>query len=443
MSDIHSKAPCLPEAQKLYHKGNGQSNIKEFLKNFVTLMKAYHGDDGNIFLKKKYPVEWVQDWEDPAVVPKSELLQAAMLEDRKWHRAEHRRGKKVRAQMGASALLSFTKSAEDHIKRFHKSELEKLSQEDDPIGILNLAESTHTFIGKQSGYEDKDEVRSEIQNFTMDSGEQLEENFDRFSELMKKADAVEIIEEYDGKRQCHQQLKAIVSYKEGSAVNNLVINELSIVNTKDFPNNLATLQGKLLELDGTVTRMAQKPKTSKFIVNATKVGKKRTQESVSLEDGTRLERDQDGQLVVFQAGKKPNYISNKGGWNKGDKASRPDAAKRKDKRDRNPHSRRYAEKQASLTGRSVEEILKDTKCDKCGGSYHIAADCKKPIVGNSNKENKAPTSVKTGGNKNKSYMSEATGSKTDPLDSDVPIYEDETEDDEASINPRRLKGFFD
>ena len=62
----------------------------------------------------------------------------------------------------------------------------------------------------------------------MSKDETLEENFEIFNELIKKCEMVEIISEMDGKRQCHQQLKAIAEYKPGSAVNTQVINTIAI-----------------------------------------------------------------------------------------------------------------------------------------------------------------------------------------------------------------------
>ena len=85
------------------------------------------------------------------------------------------------------------------------------------------------------------------------------------------------------------------------------------------------MQKSLLDIDGTISRIAQKPKSNKFVVNTTRVGKKRTEESVvSLQDGTKLEKDSEGRLVVFQAGKKPKVILNNGGLrNQRDNLSRP------------------------------------------------------------------------------------------------------------------------
>ena len=93
----------------------------------------------------------------------------------------------------------------------------------------------------------------------------------------------------------------------------------------NFPDVLSAMQKSLLDIDGTISRIAQKPKSNKFVVNTTRVGKKRTEESVvSLQDGTKLEKDSEGRLVVFQAGKKPKVILNNGGLrNQRDNLSRP------------------------------------------------------------------------------------------------------------------------
>ena len=115
-----------------------------------------------------------------------------------------------------------------------------------------------------------------------------------------------------------------------------------------------------------------------------------------------------------------------------------------------PHSRKFAKRKAAeqgVEGTDAEnDILRNTKCKNCGGSWHIALDCKGKKK-DTDKENvdPHPTGKKTpgSGKKNKSYMTQRIGSKMDPCASDeeLPQYEDTDED--KSVNPQRLRGFFD
>jgi hypothetical protein len=202
--------------------------------------------------------------------------------------------------------------------------------------------------------------------------------------------------------------------------------------------------------------LVQKPKTNKFVVNSTRTGDRKrridaTEESTSsLHDGTRLERDASGRLVVFQTGKKPFVIS-QGKWKNGrNMRSRPDLAQGQRRPERNPHSRKFAKRKAAeqgLEGTDAEnDILRETKCKNCGGTWHIAADCKGKRKDDKENVNPNPAGKKTpgSGKKNKNYMSQRIGSKSDPCESDnEELPQDEDEDEDRDINPRRLRGFFD
>ena len=445
---------ALPDHKKLYWKG-GKSNIKDFPTDFIILQKSMLGAAANCLVSEKYPDEWIKDYTSPDESAEDDNDREDRRDAKKEHKAEYRRGLNAKAQMTASLVMSFDKTGEDHIKKYHRQEFEELVLRDSPVSLLKLAKSTHTFINKTSGYEDKDEVRGKMQNFGMDIGaETVEENFDRLNELVKKLDTVGIAEEYDGKRTCHIQLKAIVGYRPKSTVNDGVINILAKVNTTDFPTSLPFLQKNILELDGTESRLTQKPRSNKFVVNLTRQGDRKrhrieTEESTSsLQDGTRLERDSEGRLVVFQIGKKP-FIISKGGWkNQRNMGPRPGPAQGR-KPERNPHSREYARRKAAeqgLEGTDAEDgILKNTKCKNCGGSWHIASDCKGKKKGG-DKENVQPNvagkRTPGSGKKNKSYMSQRIGSKMDPCandDEDLP----QEEENEDEYDPRRLRGFFD
>ena len=228
------------------------------------------------------------------------------------------------------------------------------------------------------------------------------------------------------------------------------------VNTAEFPNDLPALQKGVLELDGTENRLSQKPKSNKFVVNLSRTGNRKrridTEEATSsLQDGTRLEHDSEGRLVVFQIGKKP-FIVSKADWkNKRNMGQRPRPAQGR-KPERNSHSRKYAKRKAAeqgVEGTDAEnDILRNTKCKNCGGSWHIALDCKgKKKDTDKENVNPNPTGKKTpgSGKKNKSYMSQRIGSKMDPCASDEELPQDEEEetDENTSINPKRLRGFFD
>ena len=456
MSTKYGSTYALPEHKKLYWKA-GRSNIKDFPTDFMILQKSILGAAANCLVSEKYPVEWIKDYSSPDEEAKDDNEREDRRDARKEHKAEYRRGLNAKAQMTASLVLSLDKTGEDHIKKYHRKEFEDLVLRDSPISLLKLAKSTHTFINKTSGYEDKDEVRGEMQNFGMDIGaETLEENFDRLNELIKKLDTVGIEGEYDEKRRCHIQLKAIVGYKPKSAVNDAVINCLAKVNTEEFPNSLPQLQRVVLELDGTESRLIHKPKSNKFVVNSTRTGHRKrrieTEEfTSSLQDGTRLERDTEGRLVVFQTGKRPFVIS-KGGWkNKRNMGSRPGLARDNGRKpERNPHSRKFAKRKVAeqgLEGTDAEdEVLRNTKCKRCGGSWHIAADCKgkQQVVDKENvNPNHAVKKTPGSGKKNKNYVTKRIGDKTDPCTSDDELPQEEEDDEDKSIDPRRLRGFFD
>jgi hypothetical protein len=236
-----------------------------------------------------------------------------------------------------------------------------------------------------------------------------------------------------------------------------VILSLSRINTESFPSHLATVQKEILELDGTENRLTTKPKTNKFVVNSIRNGGRKRdfhkiEESTSaLNDGTRLERDAKGQLVVFQTGKKPFVIS-KGNWKKQRNMGHGPRPALGERPERNPHSRKFAKRKAAeqgLEGTDAEnEILKNTKCNNCGGSWHISADCKGKKKDKGNKENANPntsgrSTPGSGTKKYKNYMSKRVGSNTDPCDEEENLPLEEDEDEDRDINPRRLRGFFD
>jgi len=437
----------LPESEKLYWKGVGKTNITTWETDFIIAQKAKHGNDADIFITLEYPRNSVEPWESPTNKPTEEPELGEYNRIRKDYKEEYRRAQRVLAQQAAEiGKLALTKSSIDHIEKFHKKDYRDHIMGNRPIELYKLALQTHTFIGKESGYDDQDEVRTEFCNFTMTEEElngKLEVNFNRLVDLVRKCEAVGILKEIDGKRQCHQQLKAVVAYKPKSAVNDQVVNTLARVNSPSFPKVLPALQKRLLELDDAVERLTyrEKPKSNKFVVNKTKVGGGKTsltEESVSLSDGTRLERDQEGRLVVLQAGK-PKYLIPRGGGKRRGMDPRPGSAKRQ-KGTRNPHSKKYAQRKAAETGQSEDEVLRETICDKCGGSYHIAADCRKKQV---DKENRPPPSAPRGARKNnKSYMTERVIPE-EAFESSVSELEIEDEDEDRTVNPRRLKGFFD
>ena len=455
MSESKSKSSYFfPEEEKLYYKGVGKTNITDWETNFIIRQKAKHGTDADIFITLEYPENAKKPWESPAANEKPDSKDAAAVAlyqtMKKEYIAEYKRAQNVLAQQAAETKLSMSKSSIDHMDKFHKKEFRDFILTNDPIAIYKLAKQTHTFIGKDSGYDDQDEVRTEFCNFSMTEDElngKLEVNFNRMVDLVRKCETVGILKEIDGKRQCHQQLKAVVAYKPKSAINDRVVNTLARVNSPSFPKVLPDLQKKLLELDDAVERLTfrEKPRSNKFVVNKTRVGDGKrtvtTEESVALSDGTRLERDQEGRLVVLQAGK-PKYILPRGGGKKRVMDPRPGPAKRP-RGNRNPNSRKYAQRKAAETGQSEDEVLRETICDNCGGSYHIAADCRKNK--SSNKENRAPPSAARPAHKNKSYMTERVIPEEifEASADELEIEEEDEEDDDRTINPRRLKGFFD
>ena len=148
---------ALPDHKKLYWKG-GRSNIKDFPTDFMILQKSMLGAAANCLISEKYPDEWIKDYESPVEEAIDDNAREDRRENRKEHKAEFRRGLNAKAQMTASLVMSFDKSGEDHIKKYHRKEFEEMVLRDSPISLLKLAKSTHTFINKTSGYEDKHSV---------------------------------------------------------------------------------------------------------------------------------------------------------------------------------------------------------------------------------------------------------------------------------------------
>ena len=251
----------MPEDEKLYYKGLGKTNIVDWETNFIIYQKAKHGKYADIFISGEYPKNSIQPWESPEDSRDLEGEDLRRYEfKRKDYIDKYDKGQNVLAQQAAEVKLSMTKSSIDHIEKFNKKEFRDFILNNQPIELYKLASKTHTFIGKESGYDDQQEFRAEFCTFTMNEEElnnKLEVNFNRMIDLIRKCETVDILKELDGKRQCHQQLMAIVDYKPKSAVNDLVVNTLARVNSPNFPRVLPELQRRLLELDDAVTRLSQ------------------------------------------------------------------------------------------------------------------------------------------------------------------------------------------
>jgi hypothetical protein len=446
-------AMALPESQKLINRGYGRTNIIQFKKNFITHAKSIWGDDANILITGDYPDEWIVPWLMPETLPTGAFALDILKSERLEAIKEMKRGKKVMSQIGAALRMSITKSSEDHIKKYHKGDFERFCDEDRPIELFRLIETTHTFVGKTSGYDDKDEVRTEFVTFRWNKSETLPELFERMNDLCVKVDSVGLTDEVDGKRRCHQLLKSISEYKPKEAVNDRVIQYMAVVNKDEFPVDLASLQDELLDLDGALDRLKEKPVSNKYMVNLTQLRegndnkrqRKEPIESVSLGDGTRLERDAEGHLVVCYADKRINVNPKyKGNRPKGDR-NRPILRDRRFRNQvRNPKTEQFvARKLDEAKEKGVEltrdQVLNDLVCHRCNGKGHIKADCRKEVGDDRQGHNKENQTPNKNAKKNKAY-----NTIVKKCDSDVPIYSgEETNNDDDDDEPRRsYRGFF-
>ena len=419
MSDNTSRSSSswhvMPENQKLFWK-EGQSNLIEWRdESLPQYARLQFPDDivNNVIIKRKVPAEWVTEWVEPNPFPTTKFGIALELKKRDDHNKKMEMWENNKGKLTSFITLSQLESSKLRLDKYHEKLVKDHILACKAAEILNLIDSTHTFSGAVSSFDDKEIVEGEWNGFKRHDKEPIETYSNRYHKKLTKCTQVGL-KINNRKKVVYRYLNGLRNYTESDLVRHKVLSYLALVDKKGFPRDLAALIEELQALDQSENQLQPNltATTNKFAINNTVADKKKpksnkrklteetpsddTPNKVSLSstafdfpDGSKGLKWNDGRYQVFTIdGKSKKFSKDNSQYSGLFKPSH--LVKNKDKkkkvgRGENPATVKWAREYKKTHPKlSWSKVYQKARCDNCGeGAGHVTSDCRNDSLSDS------------------------------------------------------------
>ena len=407
MSDLKdsktSSYDRMPESKKLSWR-DGHTNLLDWQEDVITYARMKFDETivQAVIVNKEIPEEWVLDWQRPVVAPSNDFEMQLLMKDREEHIRTKKEWDKTKGAITSFIILSLTESSLIRIDKYNEKEMKQAIKDCDAIQIMRLIDSTHTFSGAVSSFDDQEKVLAEWINFSiLDKNEKLEAYANRYYKQLDKCEKMGLTTK-NKKKRVYRFLKGLRDYSRSALVQLNVLSYLSNVNSPEFSKyQLETIVEELLTYDQTENPVGfQQSNTNKFAVHATVNDSPGSKTRKRKERGDKPDTPEDGKPFTFPNGDLGKELPD-GSYQvmsiKGlSKKFKKDSAKHKElfkkpKRDkeqspkqgttfeeRKPKTRALARKlKEQHPEKEWADIYKLINCRGCGLTGHVQDECKR------------------------------------------------------------------
>ena len=386
-----SSFDSMPDNEKLcFDSSKSTSNVVEFEPNLLRHARIHFGSIADQVLEVKVvPNSWTVPYAKPAPTGEryTPLEIAEITEDSKESKSLIKSWSDAKPRFTSFLELCIHPTGITRIKSMKDVEWKTAIKNMDVLAVHKLMIELHTFVKGGAGFQDDDATQKEHSNFNRLGGENLVSYIQRYTRMKEKLITVGATGITD-KKYMYRFLEGLKTYDKSLAVQNKVVEYLALVETNNFPLNLATVQSELTALDRVqnVVQPSQPKGGNPFatvnVTDASFVPKPRM-----FADKSVGYQEPDGSYRIYTMNgisKKLKFEPGKGTTIDNQTADKKKGKGKKKKKDEGgnsdtPNSDRYFRSQAKKTGKSEAEVRKDTQCNNCF-EYHecIAKDCKRP-----------------------------------------------------------------
>ena len=394
----------MPDSKKLSWR-DGHTNLLDWQEDIVTYarMKFDEAVVQAVIVNKIIPTEWLSDWERPANLPADAFEMQLLMKEREDHNRTKKDWDRTKGAITSFIVLSLTESSLIRIDKYNEKEMKAAIKDCDAIQIMNLIDSTHTFSGAVSSFDDQEKVLAEWINFAIkDKNEKLESYANRYYKQVEKCEKMGLPTR-NKKKRVYRFLKGLREYSRSALVQLNVLSYLANVNTPEFAKyQLEAIVEELLTYDQTENPVGfQQSATNKFAVHSTESDSAADKGKKRKERGDKPSTPSEGKKFTFPNGDEGKEFPD-GTYQvmavaglskkfKKDSAQAKELFKKPSPRsDRSPkkettHNEEVKPKTKALARRLKEEnpdkiwadIYKMITCRGCGLTGHVKAECKR------------------------------------------------------------------
>jgi hypothetical protein len=397
MTESRSSASwnVMPESDKLYWK-DGSSNIvpwkKKSLVKYARLI--FPEEIVQVLIKKEIPAEWTTPYAPPLIPPMGEFEIALELKKREEYIKKYEYWNNNKGKLTTFVSLCQQESSQLRVDKYHEFKVDDLVAEGNVTELLKLIETSHTFIGATSGFDDQEAVDLEWGKIEPEENELLEVYTNRYQKLIKKCNEVGL--KTKKKKIVYRYLKGLRNYKRSDAVLSRVITYIADVDDDaKFPTDFAEVVDELQRLDQAENSKSTKTTNSnRFAVQSInketnkKENKNDNAKEFTFPNGETGLKHPDSTFQVYTTvGISKKFKKGSEQYNGLFKPSHVGAKRKFDNnkypKKQNTHMEAYVKRETKKWPRmSAEEfnnkkknLYKTTKCRKCEKFGHLEADC--------------------------------------------------------------------
>ena len=381
----------MPAEEKLYWKDSSSNIVTWKRKSLVKYARLHFPEEiVQVLITKKVPVEWTTPYAPPMIPPIGDFEIALELKRREDYLKKHDYWNNNKGKLTTFVSLCQQESSQLRVDKYHEAKVDDLVEEGNVTELLKLIESSHTFIGATSGFDDQEAVDLEWGKIVPEENEALETFTNRYQKLIKKCKEVGL--KCKRKKIVYRYLKGLRSYTKSSEVLSKAIKYIADVDDKKkFPRDFAQVVDELQRLDQAENSTSTKTTHSnRFAVQSTvktekvkKENKNQSGTSYTFPNGdTGLKYGNDTFQVNTTVGMSKKFKKGSDQYNGLFKPSHV-GEKRKFASTQNTHMEAFVKAQLKKLPRlspeefknKRREIYQTTKCKKCNKFGHLQADC--------------------------------------------------------------------